>query len=368
MPKNKKTSRPKEVRLYVGTRKGGFAFASNLSRKTWRTQGPFFAGGEVNYLGLDPRTGYLWAAATSSWWGTDLQISKDGGKTWQKSSSGIGFAPDRGLNLNRIWRVTPDRDSRPDVLWCGADPGALFRSDNGGKDWYEVTGLTQHASREKWNPGGGGLMVHHILPDPANPGRVYVGISAAGCFRSDDDGQSWQPMNQGVLADFAAKKYPEVGQCVHSIHLSASHSDWLFQQNHCGVYRSKDAGADWIDISKGLPSRFGFASVLHPHEAETFYVVSEISPERRYVCDGALTVYRTRDGGKSWRKLTKGLPQKNAYTQVLRHAATADSCEEVGIYVGTTSGSVFYSRNGGNSWELLVEHLAPIMSLQAAVV
>ncbi|HVJ07294.1 MAG TPA: hypothetical protein VM554_02845 [Acidisarcina sp.] len=362
-----KSLQPKEVKLFVGTRKGGFAFSSDMRRKTWQIHGPFFAGTEMNYLGRDARTGHLWAAITSAWWGTDLQVSRNQGKTWQKSSNGIGFAKDRGLNLSRIWRVVPDRNSRPDVLWCGADPGALFRSDNGGKDWYEVTGLTQHSTRERWQPGGGGLMVHCILPDPANGNRVYAGISAAGCFRTDDDGQSWQPLNKGVLADFAAKKYPEVGQCVHSMHLSASNPDLLFQQNHCGVYSSRNAAEEWTDISEGLPSRFGFASVVHPHQAETMYVIPEISSEQRYVCDSALNVYRTRNGGKTWRKLTRGLPRKNVYTQVLRHAATTDTCEDAAVYVGTTNGAIYYSRDGGNSWEGLAENLPPIMSLEASV-
>jgi photosystem II stability/assembly factor-like uncharacterized protein len=364
----KKTSRPRQVHLYVGTRKGGFVFSSDLRRKSWKINGPFFAGAEVNDLHRDPRTGHLWCAVTSAWWGTDVQTSRNGGKTWEKSSNGLSFPKERGLNLSRIWRVVPDRASRPDVLWCGADPGCLFRSDNGGKDWYEVAGLTQHASREKWGPGGGGLMVHCILPDPNQPSRVYVGISVAGCFRSDDDGKTWQPMNKGVLADFQPQKYPEVGQCVHSMHLSASEPDWLFQQNHCGVYCSRDAAARWDDISKGLPSRFGFASTMHPHEAQTMYVVPEISPERRYVSDGALGVYRTQNGGKSWRKLTKGLPQKNVYTQVLRHAAASDQAEDAGIYVGTTGGSIFYSRNNGDSWQVLADNLAPIMALHAALI
>ena len=173
----------REVRLYVGTRKGGFCFRSDQRRKNWIVDGPFFGGTEVNYLGRDPRTKRLWCARTSTWWGTDLQMSEDDGRTWNAAGKGVGFTGDRGLNLNRIWRVVPDRESRPDVLWCGADPGAIFRSDNGGKEWYEVTGLTQHSSRQKWVPGGGGLMVHCILPDPTDPQRVWAGISAAGCFR-----------------------------------------------------------------------------------------------------------------------------------------------------------------------------------------
>jgi photosystem II stability/assembly factor-like uncharacterized protein len=295
-------------------------------------------------------------------------MSEDDGRTWNLASKGLGFATDRGLNLNRIWRVVPDRESRPYMLWCGVDPGAIFRSENGGKEWYEITTLTQHPSRNKWVPGGGGLMVHCILPDPTTPERVWVGISAAGCFRSDNDGQTWQPMNKGVLCDFQPERFPEVGQCVHSMHLNPGHSGWLFQQNHCGVYHSRDAGASWDDISEGLPSRFGFASAMHPRDPETMYVVPQISPEERYVCDGALSMYRTQNGGKSWERLAKGLPQERVYTQVFRHAATCDACDDVGVYLGTVGGALFFSTNGGDEWQLLEGHLPPILSLEAVIV
>jgi len=323
---------------------------------------------EVNYLGRDPRTERLWCARTSAWWGSDLQVSEDDGRTWNAASRGVTFATDRGLVLNRIWRVVPDRDSRPDVLWCGADPGALFRTDNGGTDWSEITGLTQHPSRQLWIPGGGGLMVHSILPDPTNPQRVWAGLSAAGCFRSDDDGQTWHPMNNGVLCDFQPRRFPEVGQCVHSMHLHPVHPGWLFQQNHCGVYRSRDAAETWDDISEGLPSRFGFASAVHPHDPETMYVVPEVSSEERYVCDGGLNVYRTQNGGKAWQRLSKGLPQERVYTQVLRHAVTCDACDEVGVYMGTIGGALFFSPDGGEAWQLLEGHLPPILSVESAMV
>jgi photosystem II stability/assembly factor-like uncharacterized protein len=357
-----------ELRLYVGTRKGGFVFKSDLRRKSWSVDGPFFAGGEVNHLSRDPRSGKLWCAVTSSWWGTDLHASEDDGKTWVKSSEGIGFARDRGINLNRIWRFVPDRESRPEVAWCGADPGALFRTDNGGKQWYEVAGLTAHPTRPRWGPGGGGMMVHCILPDPTNADRIWAGISVGGCFRSDDDGKTWHPMNQGVLADFQPQKFPEVGQCVHSMHLAPSDSGWLFQQNHCGVYRSRDAAATWDDISAGLPSRFGFASTVHPHDKETMYVVPQISPDERYVCDGALNMYRTRDGGATWSKLSKGLPQERVYTQVFRHAVTCDRCEDAGVYMGTIGGVLFFSTDSGDSWNVLEGHLPPIMSIETVIV
>jgi photosystem II stability/assembly factor-like uncharacterized protein len=358
----------REVRLYVGTRKGGFCFRSDEARRKWTVDGPFFAGTEVNYLGRDRRTDKLWCARTSAWWGSDLQMSTDDGRTWNSPRQGVAFARERELTVNRIWRVVPDRDSRPDVLWCGVDPGALFRSDDGGNEWYEVTGLNQHPSRERWVPGGGGLMVHCILPDPTTADRVWAGISAAGCFRSDDDGRTWTPMNKGVRCDFQPQPFPEVGQCVHSMHLQPVHSGWIFQQNHCGVYRSRDGGAAWDDISEGLPSRFGFASAVHPRDPETMYVVPQISSEERYVCDRALSVYRTQNGGRTWQRLSDGLPQEKVFTQVFRHAATCDACDEVGIYVGTIGGALFFSTDAGDSWHLLEGYLPPILSLEAAVV
>ena len=368
MPGKKKSSRAREVHLLVGTRKGGFLFRSGLRRKSWKVEGPLFAGWEVNHLVRDLRTGRLWAALHTSWWGNDLQVSSNNGQSWRKSSAGLGFAPDRGLTLNRIWHVCPDRDSRPETLWCGADPGALFRSDDAGKNWYEVKSLTQHPTRPQWQPGAGGLCLHTILLDPQQRDRIYVAISAAGCFRSDDDGLTWQPMNRGVRADFLPKKFPEVGQCVHKMALEPHRPEVLYQQNHCGMYRSDNAGASWKDISRGLPSRFGFPIVAHPHESGTLYVVPEVSADYRFVPGGRFCVWRSRNGGGSWQKLTRGLPQQHAYLAVLRDAATADSCDPAGVYVGTTSGEIFYSRNSGDSWELLRGHLPPILSLEAAIV
>ena len=351
----------------VGTQKGGFLFRSDLRRKNWKIEGPFFAGWEVNHLVRDPRTGHLWAAINTSWWGNDLQVSTNGGKSWKKSCQGLEFSANRGLTLNRIWHVVPDRPSRTDTLWCGVDPGALFRSDDGGKTWFEVESLTRHSSREHWFPGGGGMMVHSILPDPSNSERIYVAISAAGSFRSDDDGRTWQARNRGVRADFLPKPFPEVGQCVHHMVMSPAHPEWLFQQNHCGVYRTRNAAEAWDDTSEGLPSRFGFPMAIHPHEPETLFVVPEIGPEHRYVCKGRLTVWRSRNGGKAWKKLTRGLPQQHAYTQGLRHASGTDTCDDPAIYMGTTSGELYYSPDNGDSWKLLHANLSRIFSVETAV-
>ncbi len=258
--------------------------------------------------------------------------------------------------------MTPDRDARPETLWCGIDPGALFRSDDGGEDWFEVKSLTQHPTRERWQPGAGGMMVHSIVLDPDNPRRMYVGISAAGCFRTEDDGQTWQPLNQGVRADFLPDKFPEVGQCVHRMKMDPKRPEVLYQQNHCGVYRSDNGAASWKDISKGLPSRFGFPIAIHPHEPGTIFVVPEVSPEYRFVPDGSFCVWRSRNGGKTWQKLTRGLPQKNAFLHVMRQASSTDTCDDTDVYVGTTSGEVFYSHDNGDSWELLQSHLPAVLA------
>jgi photosystem II stability/assembly factor-like uncharacterized protein len=347
MASRAKPSRKRNVCLYVGTRKGGFLFRSGLRRQRWTIEGPFFAGWEVNHLMPDVR---------------------NDGKRWRKASAGLAFGKDRGLSVGRVWHVAPDRESRPRTLWCGVDPAGLFRSDDGAKNWYEVTGLTQHPSRKLWQPGGGGLMVHTILPDPGANGHIYAAISAAGCFRSDDDGQTWHPKNRGAIADFQPDKFPEVGQCVHKMDLHPAQPETLFQQNHCGVYRSDDAGENWVDISEGVPSRFGFPMAVHPHEPRTMYVVPEISPYHRYVPDAKFAVYRSRNAGKTWRKLNRGLPQKHAYVHVLRDAMATDSCEDAGIYVGTASGEIFYSRDAGDHWELLHAQLPSVFSLEAVVV
>jgi len=367
LPKEK-IMRAKQVHLLVGTRKGGFLLHSDLRRKSWRTDGPFFPGWEVNHLIRDPRSERLWAAINTTWWGNDLQVSDNNGKKWRKASRGLEFAKSRGLTLNRIWHVAPDRNARPDTLWCGVDPGALFRTDDGGKSWREVRSLTDHPTRSKWHPGAGGLMVHTILPDPANTRRLWVGISAAGCFRSDDDGKSWQPANKGVRADFLPKKFPEVGQCVHRMALDPHRPGVLYQQNHCGQYRSDNGGATWVDIARGLSSRFGFPIVAHPHESGTIYVVPEKDAQYRFTPEGRLGIYRSKNGGRSWQRLTRGLPQSNAWVAVMRHAACADSCDDAGIYAGTSGGAIFHSRNSGDSWALLAANLPPILSLEAAIV
>jgi photosystem II stability/assembly factor-like uncharacterized protein len=354
----------KGIEICVGTKKGGFVLRSDDKRKNWKIDGPFFAGSEVTFLYRDPHSNNLWSCTQNGWFGPDLQVSRNHGKTWEKANKGIEFAPERKLNMARVWRIQADRAERPDTLWVGVDPGVLFRTDDGGKNWYEVTGLSQHPTHEKWSPGGGGMMVHHILPDKFHPNRVYVGVSVGGVYRSDDDGKTWRPMNKGVLADFQPDTYPEFGQCTHSMVASPTKPDLLFQQNHCGVYRTDDAGGTWQDMCKGLPSRFGFPMAILRQEEQTIFVIPENGPERRYVCDGKMIVYRSRNGGKKWEKLTKGLPQKHVYSQVLRHGMTTDALD--GVYFGTNNGEVYYSRNGGDKWEVLQANLPGVLSVHSS--
>lgn len=349
----------------IGTRKGAFLAFSDERRREWELRGPFFKGVEVNHVGFIRDPGVVAAAFKSPWWGPGVQTSRDWGATWQEAQPGIRFAEDRGRTVERIWVI----ERGPDGAWyAGVDPGSLFRSDDAGATWREVPGLNDHPTRDRWNPGAGGLMVHRVCFDPQRPARIFVGISAAGVFRSDDGGSTWVPKNAGVRADFLPETLPEVGQCVHSLVTHPQDATVLYQQNHCGVYRSDDAGDAWTDISDGLPSRFGFALAVHPHEGDTVYVVPEEADVSRVTPDGAFRVYRSRNRGAAWEPLTNGLPQVNAFQNVLRGALTTDDLERPAVYVGTQGGHVLVGHDGGERWEVALNWLPPVYSLRAAVV
>jgi len=371
---------PKQLYLLVGTKKGAFILTSTPGRKKWSLTGPLLKGAEVNDIVLDTRARpRMYAAVTSYWWGTNVHISKNFGKSWEQSD-GVKFdqAPpphgdstasgDGQSGVKKVWCVIPGRRNESNVLYAGVDPGALFRSDDNGKSWREVTSLTAHATRSKWFPGAGGLMVHSIALHPTDAQRMYVGISAAGVFATDDGGATWEPRNSNVLAEFLPDKFPVVGQCVHHLEMHPAKPDVLYQQNHCGVYRSDNAGREWTDISEGLPSRFGFPIQIHPHDPDTIYVIPEEGAEFRAVVKGEFAVYRSKDKGKSWKKMTKGLPKKNAFLHVHRQAMTMDSLDKAGLYVGTSAGQIFYSRDEGKNWDVLIDSLPMIYSLNAAVV
>ena len=306
--------------------------------------------------------------------GPDVQRSPDLGETWKSPSRGPRFSSgDR--TLSRVWHVEPGRADEPGVVYLGVEPAALLKSYDSGDTWSEVVGLTNHETRESWQPGLGGLCLHSMVLDPDQGDRMWVGISAVGVLGTEDGGETWETMNRGVRADFLPDPFPEYGQCTHKLLGPKTRPEALFQQNHCGVFRSESGGASWEDITEGLPSRFGLALGLHSQDPDTLYVLpedqaseEEAGGSRRFVTEAKFRVFRSRDAGRSWEPLTSGLPQRNAYLHVMREGMATDTLDPCGIYVGTTSGHIFYSRDDGDSWELLVEYLPPINSVDCAIV
>ena len=382
----------KKTLVMVGTRKGGFVFSSDAARKKWQASDLHFRSWNVMHLQLDMRDQRMHAAVDHIVYGPTTHYSDDFGKSWAqarqvpvlarpsksgrpastvdeafRSESGESFkdTPERVI---RVWNITPGRADEGGVLYAGVQPASLFISRDRGETWVPNDALYDHPHRGTWNPGNGGLCLHTILLDPSEPGRMYIAVSAAGCYRTDDGGVTWAPYNKNVRADFMPNRYPEYGQCVHKMTLHPSNPEVLFQQNHCGVYRSDNRGEDWIDIGEGkLPSRFGFPVAMHPKDPQTVYIVLEESDEYRMSVDGRFSVWRSRDSGDTWKRLVNGLPEV-AHLVVLREAMATDSFEDAGIYVGTNTGQLFYSRDSGDSWEMLADFLPPINSVEAAVV
>lgn len=382
----------KQVMLFVGTNKGAFIFNSNTKREKWKMSDILFKSWNVMHMQMDPRDKRIHAAVNHFVYGPTTHYSDDFGKTWTQSrqvpvitrpsSSGRpattvdeAFREGSGEDIKakpekmvKVWHIKPGRESEPNVLYAGAQPASLFISKDRGDSWELVEGLYDHPQRGLWNPGNGGLCLHTILLDPTNEKRMYIAVSAAGCYRTDDGGLTWHPHNKNVRADFMPDKFPEFGQCVHKMAMHPANPNVLFQQNHCGVYRSDNAGEEWIDIGEGkLPSRFGFPIAVHPTDPNTIYIVLEESDEYRMSVDGKFSVWRSKDAGESWKRISKGLPER-AHLDVLREAMTTDTFEDAGIYIGTNTGQIFYSRDSGNNWELLADYLPPIQSLEAAVV
>lgn len=355
------------VLLLIGTRKGAFIAKSDAARKAWTMTGPILEGNEVNHLAIDRKTRRMFLAGKSAWWGPGVQISDDLGATWRETKSPLRFDEGREKSVERVWMVKADARV-PNRIYAGVDPGALFVSDDGGDSWCELSSLTDHETRKNWFPGAGGLMVHSMAFDPSRASRLIVGISAAGAFRSEDNGATWAPKNTGVRADFLPDKFPPVGQCVHHMEMHPSQPDVLYQQNHCGVYRSDDAGDTWTDISDGLPSRFGFPLGVLPQDGDTIFVVPEQADTNRTTPNGAFRVYRSRNRGQAWEALTDGLPQTNAYVNVMRMALTTDSLDAPGVYIGTQGGQIVASRDGGDRWEMIFNWLPPVYSLETIVV
>jgi photosystem II stability/assembly factor-like uncharacterized protein len=363
------------VRVLVGTRKGAFILESDGARTKWAVNGPHFPGWEIYHLKGSPAApDRLWASQTSSWFGQVLQRSDDGGRTWEAVGNEFQYEGTPGTHMwydgtphpwefKRVWHLEPSRTD-PDLVHAGVEDAALFRSTDGGKTWGELAGLRGHGSGPHWQPGAGGMCLHTILVDPRDPRRMFIAISAAGAFRTDDGGATWKPINRGLRSQYIPDPEAEVGHCVHRIAMHPSRPDTLFMQKHWDVMRSDDAGENWREVSGNLPTDFGFPIEVHAHEPETIYVVPITSDEHHFPPDGKLRVYRSRSGGNEWEALTRGLPQQDCYVNVLRDAMAVDSLDDCGIYFGTTGGQVYGSPDGGDSWAPIVRDLPAVLSVE----
>lgn len=366
------------VRLLVGTRKGAFILTSDGARKDWTVDGPHFAGWEIYHVNGSPaEPDRLYASQSSGWFGQIMQRSDDGGKNWQAVGNDFAYQGEVGEHLwydgtprpwefKRIWHLEPS-PTDVDTVWAGGEDAALYKSTDGGQKWEELTGLRQHPTGPKWQPGAGGMCLHTILLHPSDPDRMYVAISAAGAFRTDDGGATWQPINAGLRSDGIPDEDAEVGHCVHRLALHPSRPDTLFMQKHWDVMRTDDAGGRWREVSGNLPTDFGFPIAVHAHQPETIYVVPITSDSLHYVMDGKLRVYRSRSGGEEWEPLTAGLPQSHCYVNVLRDAMAVDTLDECGVYFGTSGGQVYASADSGDNWTAIVRDLPPVLSVEVQV-
>jgi photosystem II stability/assembly factor-like uncharacterized protein len=365
--------KPGDNLVMVGTIKGAFLFRSDSAREKWDEAGPYFPGRSVYAMAFDGRNGRsrLWAAVNSSYWGSFLSSSNDFGQTWSDPEAyNIKFPEGSEVSLKQIWQIVPGHPSEPDALYCGVEPAALFKSNDAGESWSLERGLFDHPHRPQWQPGGGGLCLHTVLPDPANDQRLFVAISTGGVYRTDDGGKNWQPRNKGIRAKFMPpdQQFPEWGQCVHKVVSHPSNPDRMFLQHHWGIYRSDDAGNSWTDIGNGVPSDFGFAMEIDPHDPNTVYVIPIESDEFRCTPEAKLRVYRTRNSGDSWEPLTEGLPQQDAFETILRDSMKADANNPTGLYFGTRSGKLFGSKDGGDSWTAITEGLPAITCVKTATI
>lgn len=354
------------VVLFVGTRRGLFRFTSDAGRQTWRREGFHIAGHEIFHATLEPASGRAWAAAVHPVWGTHVYRSTDRGASWDACAGRPTFPPEAEREVEAIWHLaagtSPAGGPR---LYAGVQPAALFHSDDGGATWHWNEALDAHPTRIAWQPAKGGLALHSIQPDPDDPARLFVALSAGGCYRTLDAGRTWSPINRGVRADFLPEPEPEAGQCVHSIRLHPRRRSRLYQQNHCGTYRSDDGGDSWAEISTGLPSDFGYVVGLDPADPDRCWVIPEESSHLRTVCDRRLRVYETVDGGHSWTPRSEGLPQEDAWVTVLREAlATEGQGDDCGVHFGTATGHLYASSNGA-AWVSVATHLPKILSVEA---
>jgi photosystem II stability/assembly factor-like uncharacterized protein len=365
------TARDGDVVLLVGTMKGLFLYRSSAARKRWDVAGPYFPGMPVYAAAFDGRAGRrrIWAAPASMHFGAELAHTDDFGRRWTRSETPlVRFPESSGGTLKNIWQISPGRADEPDTIYCGVEPSALFVSRDGGRTWSLNEGLWNHPHRQKWHPGFGGLCLHTVLPDPSVPARITVASSTGGVYRTDDGGQTWRARNNGVRAEFYPDPHPEFGQCVHKIAHHPAAPGRLYLQNHWGLYRSDDGGDTWRDVANGVPSDFGFCMATHPTDPDTAYIVPLHGDMFRCTPEGKLRVYRTRDGGRSWKPVTKGLPQKDAWETVVRDAMGVDALDPAGVYFGTRTGQLYGSHDDGDSFELIADGLPPIVCVRAAVV
>ncbi|MEO3387698.1 exo-alpha-sialidase [Mesorhizobium sp. CAU 1741] len=355
-----------EILVLIGTKKGVFIARSDEQRRSWNLEGPFCETWPMQHVIGDPASGVIYGAGGNEWFGPAVWKSSDLGKTWTHSSAGLAY--DAGQEpIKAVWSLAP-RNGR---LYAGVQPAGLFVSDDGGDTWSHIEGLQEHPTRPEWQAGGAGLILHSLVPDAADEDRIWIGISSAGVFYTGDGGKTWEPRNKGTRADYMpeGQNYPEFGQCVHCLVQAPGEPDLLYQQNHCGMYRSEDAGKSWKSIENGLPSTFGFPAAVHPRDPSTLYLLPLNGDiQGRFVPDAKAAVWRTRDRGESWQDLRQGLPQENAFFGVLRQAMATDMMEPAGVYFGTSGGALFASSDEGDSWACIAEHLPTISSVETMVV
>ncbi len=363
------------VRVLVGTRKGAFILTADGKREKWDVSGPHFAGWEIYHMKGSPADpDRLYASQNTAWFGQLIQRSNDGGKSWAPAGNEFKYATETGTHLwydgtphpwefARVWHLEPSLTD-PDTVYAGVEDAGLFRTTDAGQTWQELPALRTHKSAGAWAPGAGGMCLHTILLDPSHPDRIFIAISAAGAFRSDDAGETWRPINHGLRSEQIPDPTAEVGHCVHRIAMHPSRPDVLFMQKHWDVMRSDNGGESWQEISGNLPTDFGFPIDVHAHEPDTIYVVPIKSDAEHYPPDGKLRVYRSRTGGNEWEALTKGLPQRDCYVNVLRDAMAVDALDSCGVYFGTTGGQVYASSDAGDTWAPIVRDLPPVLSVE----
>ncbi len=362
------------VRVLVGTKKGAFILSSDGKRERWEVNGPHFGGWEIYHVNgspVDPNR--LYASQTSGWFGQVIPRSNDGGKTWEPVGNKFVYDGDPGTHLwydntprpwefKRVWHLEPSLTD-PDTVYAGVEDAALFRTTDGGQTWHELPGL-RSVKGNLWAPGAGGMCLHAILLDPGHPERIFIAISAAGAFRTDDAGKTWRAVNRGLKSQYEIPDPDaDVGHCVHSIAMHRSRPNVLFMQKHWDVLRSDDAGESWNEVSGNLPTDFGFPIRVHAHEPDTVYVVPIKSDSEHFPPEGKLRVYRSRTGGNEWEALTKGLPQQDCYVNVLRDAMAVDALDSCGIYFGTSGGQVYASADSGDNWAPIVRDLPAVLSV-----